>query len=254
MLPLFAAILVASLLGSLHCAGMCGAFLAVAVDDRGNWRRHALLQSAYHGGRLISYITLGVAAGAAGRLLNLTGALAGIRSFATIVAAATVITFAVLTLARHLGLRLPVSAVPAWLSKASRPIYRFAMDRPPFLRALLIGLSTTLLPCGWLYAFVVTAAGTASSTAAAMTMFAFWIGTLPALVAMGAATRSILGPLHKRLPVATALAMLLAASYTLADRARLDPTKLSSAVSSRSTTVPAPNTAPCCQTHDGHSN
>ena len=250
MVPLIAAILVASLLGSLHCAGMCGAFVAVAVDDRGNWRRHAILQGAYHGGRLVSYVALGVAAGAAGRMLNLGGALAGIRSLATVVAAATVITFAVITLARQWGARLPAHAAPAWLSGISRPVYQYAMTRPPIVRAGMIGLSTTLLPCGWLYAFVVTAAGTASSSAAAVTMFAFWIGTLPALVALGAATRSVLGPLHRQLPVATAIALLLAGSYTLAERTRLDPTKLSAAVSARAGAVPTPGIAPCCQNKD----
>jgi len=63
MTSLILAIFAASVLGSLHCAGMCGAFVAIAVQDRGNWRRHASLQAAYHGGRLASYLSLGIAAG-----------------------------------------------------------------------------------------------------------------------------------------------------------------------------------------------
>ena len=52
-------------------------------------------------------------------------------------------------------------------------------------RALLLGLSTTLVPCGWLYAFVATAAGTGSVSSALGVMLAFWAGTLPALVGAG---------------------------------------------------------------------
>jgi sulfite exporter TauE/SafE len=252
MTSLILAIFAASVLGSLHCAGMCGAFVAIAVQDRGNWRRHASLQAAYHGGRLASYLSLGIAAGVAGRLLNLGGALAGIRSAAAVLAGITVIIFALLTLARQKGLRWPLNAAPAWLSKISAPIYRAAMNRPPMIRALIIGLCTTLLPCGWLYAFVITAAGTASPIFAAATMFAFWLGTLPMLVTMGAGVRSVLGPLQRRVPVATAIVLLAAGLYTIAGRARLDPAALGAKLDAHPTQIPVPGTAPCCVNHDGH--
>ena len=250
MTSLIVAIFAASLLGSLHCAGMCGAFIAVAVSDKGNVRRHVSLQAAYHGGRLISYVTLGIAAGIAGKLLNLGGALAGIRSAAAIVAGATVILFATITLLRQKGVTVRLARTPAWLTKIAQPIYRMAMDRPPIIRALIIGLCTTLLPCGWLYAFVVTAAGTASPASAAITMFVFWLGTLPILVTMGAGARSILGPLQRRVPVATAIVLLAAGLYTIAGRARLDPVALGARVNAQTSQIPVPGSAACCVTHD----
>jgi sulfite exporter TauE/SafE len=247
MTALIAAILIASLLGSLHCAGMCGAFLATVVNDAGDWRRHAQLQVSYHVGRLLSYLGVGVAAGIAGKLLNLGGTLAGIRSLAMAVAAATVIAFAVITLAQQMGAGWSLARAPAWLTRLSGPVYRYAMRCPPTARALLIGLSTTLLPCGWLYAFVITAAGTGSPTAAVATMAAFWAGTLPALVTMGAVAGSILGPLRKRLPVLTAVMLLVMAGYTLAGRARLDPIALGEAASHKTDSIPKPGTAACCE-------
>jgi sulfite exporter TauE/SafE len=251
MFALIAAIFLASLLGSLHCAGMCGAFIAVATNDAGNLRRHAALQLAYHGGRLMSYLALGLAAGAAGRLLNLGGALTGLRSLAAILAGATVITFAILMLLRQSGLKISATAAPAFLTRMSRPVYRAAMNRPPLVRAAIIGLSTTLLPCGWLYAFAVTAAGTASPLRGAGTMLIFWAGTLPALIAVGAGIRTFLGPLQRRLPVATAVALLLAGLYTIAGRTRLDPIALSVTLSAHPSSIPQPGTAPCCQS-DGY--
>ena len=59
-------ILVASLLGSLHCGGMCGAFVMLAVagpDDKPGVLRHGLLQGLYHGGRGLGYVALGLLAG-----------------------------------------------------------------------------------------------------------------------------------------------------------------------------------------------
>ena len=50
MIALIAAVFTASLLGSLHCAGMCGAFVAFAVGldgpARPRWRRRAAPRSA----------------------------------------------------------------------------------------------------------------------------------------------------------------------------------------------------------------
>ena len=43
------------------------------------------------------------------------------------------------------------------------------------------GLTSTLLPCGWLYFFVLAAAAAPSSSMTLAIMFAFWIGTLPLL-------------------------------------------------------------------------
>src|SRR6185295_3680515 len=94
-------ILAASLLGSLHCVGMCGAFLAIAVGD-GNSSpgRHARLQAAYHLGRLMTYVTLGAAAGMAGKLLDVGSALAGIKPVAAALAGAVILSFGIISLLR----------------------------------------------------------------------------------------------------------------------------------------------------------
>ncbi|HEX8916405.1 MAG TPA: sulfite exporter TauE/SafE family protein [Humisphaera sp.] len=224
MTALIVSVLAASLLGSLHCAGMCGAFVALACGAAETGRgRQVTLQSAYHLGRLATYVSLGLAAGAVGRLVDLGGALAGLRSVAATLAAATMLLFAVIAVARARGAALPKPPVPGpWLRLMQRA-HRAAMDRPPVARAAAIGLLTTLLPCGWLYAFVVTAAGTGHPLTAAVVMAAFWVGTLPALTVVGAGARGVLGPLGKHLPTVTALAVAAVAVYVLVGRARLDP-------------------------------
>jgi hypothetical protein len=106
--------------------------------------------------------------------------------------------------------------------------HRFAAGRPPVVRALATGLLTTLLPCGWLYAFVISAAGTGSPAFGALTMAVFWVGTVPILVTLGAGLRAITGALGRRLPTVTAAAVVVVGLATIVMRAtELAPTSLS---------------------------
>jgi len=254
MLVLICTIFLASLLGSFHCAGMCGAFVAVATGDASLGRRgHAALQIAYHLGRLVTYVALGAAAGEAGRLVDIAGALAGIRPIAAIVAGATMAWFGVVLLLRSggwSGARIKLPA--AWLQTIST-LHRRAMKQPPLTRAAMIGLFTTLLPCGWLYAFVVCAAGAAHPARGALVMTAFWVGTLPILVAVGASARLAMGPLARKIPALTAIVLIVVAVHTLVNRTFLDPIALARTVQSRTTASAAPavrQTPACCQTHE----
>jgi hypothetical protein len=77
------------------------------------------------------------------------------------------------------------------------------------VRALLLGLFTTLLPCGWLYAFVATAAGTGSVPGAMLVMATFWLGTVPVLAGLGVVAQRAFGPLRRHLPAVTATAMIV---------------------------------------------
>ena len=76
----------------------------------------------------------------------------------------------------------PIPA-PAALQKILTTAHTRSATLPPMAHALATGLLTTLLPCGWLYAFVALAAGTASAPLGALVMLTFWIGTLPAIAA-----------------------------------------------------------------------
>lgn len=248
MTELVIAVFLASVLGSLHCVGMCGAFLALAFTDvqaAGRWR----LSVAYHGGRLVTYVALGVAAGTAGSLLDLGGALAGINRVALPLAGLTVIGFGLVTLLRQYGFSARRLHLPAsWTARVHRLQGR-AMQMPPTRRALAIGLLTTLLPCGWLYAFAATAAGTAHPLVGGLVMAVFWTGTLPALVSCGLGVQALAGPLGRRLPLVTCLALICIGVWTVAGRAQLDIASLS-AVSTANANADTSFAMPC---HDpGH--
>jgi uncharacterized protein len=247
MIAMFLAVFAASLLGSLHCAGMCGAFVAIAVGLPGENRRAPgafAVQGVYHLGRLVSYALLGAAAGAAGSLVNLGGALAGMRTAAMALAGAAIATLGIMSLLRAGGVNVRRFHLPAsWTRRVSR-LSGAAMNRPPLVRAGMIGLLTTLLPCGWLYAFAVTAAGTGHPLYGALAMVAFWAGTLPALAAVGVGARKLAGPLGRKLPVVTAVAMVVVGGSMLFERSSLDPVAMARQVESAS--APQTQTPACC--------
>ena len=217
-LPLIATVFVASLLGSLHCAGMCGAFVLFAVGGPRTRGGRFGLHAAYHGGRFVTYTALGVFAGFVGATFDFGGSLVGVQRFAAVLAGAMMILFGLGAIARMHAVRIPKVPIPAAWQRLLTRAHEKVAGRPPFERALITGLLTTLLPCGWLWAFVISAAGTGSPAYGALTMAAFWAGTLPVLVTLGAGIRAIAGPLGARLPTITAAAVVVVGVATVAGR------------------------------------
>jgi sulfite exporter TauE/SafE len=219
-------VLAASLLGSLHCAGMCGPLVALYAGADAAPRAARLGHAAYNLGRLVAYALLGAAAGLAGALLDLGGRLAGIQSAAAIVGGLTLAAFGLHALAAALHLRVPRLEAPRVLraaaARAAAGLHATSIPK----RAAALGLLSGLLPCGWLWAFLATAAGTGAALHGAALMAVFWVGTLPALIALGAAARAAAGPLRRHLPAACAaivVAMGLFLALARGGHAPLDP-------------------------------
>ena len=227
MIALITAVFVASLVGSLHCAGMCGAFVAFAVglDGTDNKRGGVVsLNAAYNIGRLVTYTAAGVIAGSLGGAFDMLGGAMGVQRVMALVAGLSMVVFGALAVLRLNGVSLPKPPVPRPLQKIVMRAHGFAMNKPPVMRALIVGLATTLLPCGWLYAFVLLAAGTASPVWGGVTMIAFWMGTLPVLLGIGVGVRKLadrLGGFGRRVPVVAAMVIVVAGMMTVMNRARL---------------------------------
>ena len=220
-LSVLGGVLVASLLGSGHCAGMCGAIMAFAVGAgesgvQRRWRAHA----AYHSGRLVMYTLVGVGAGGVGAVVDLGGGAVGLQRSAAIIAGSLMVGAGVsmLLARRGRGLSLPVPR--RWQALLERA-HRAAFSMPPSRRALIIGLLTPMLPCAWLYLFALVAAGTGSPFLGGAVMGVFAIGTMPILALLGAGVQTLLGPLRSRLPALTALIVIASGLFTLAGRASI---------------------------------
>jgi sulfite exporter TauE/SafE len=220
MIPLALAVLGASLVGSLHCAAMCGGLVAVYAADpspRARWRRVAA-HVAYNGGRLVAYATLGAGAGAVGASTDLAAGLVGIGRLAAVVAGLFVLLWGVVGLLEALGVTTVRVATPGWIRRLIGRALMLVSRRDPVSRAAAIGLATGLMPCGWLYAFVVAAAGSASPLAGAGLMALFWLGTVPMMASLGIGIRVAGAPLRRHFPVVSAAAMIVVGVVTVYGR------------------------------------
>ncbi len=179
--PLFS--FTAGVFATAHCLGMCGGIsgaLAASVA-RGNARTwHFVL--AYNSGRLTSYTFAGALAGA----LASTGAL---MPGSTSHLALAIPIFISSALMAGMGLYLtgwfPQFAyvekigVPLW--RRLEPLGRQFLPPRTLVHAFAFGLIWGWLPCGLVYTALLWAATTASPWQGALNMFAFGLGTFPAL-------------------------------------------------------------------------
>lgn len=238
MNPTLLTILAASFLGSAHCAGMCGAFAAIATNqtsvrtqltiNRKRPLRATLLHTLYHAGRLLTYASLGAAAGAAGSALNVGGTILGFQRAASVLAGTTLIVIALVMLARRMNWLKPSQRknTPQTTNRLSPTRALITLQsklqhKPDHTRAFLTGITTVLLPCAWLYTFVVIAAGTASWWQGALSMTAFWIGTIPALSAFSLLFTFLSAPLQRRMPIIASLFFLTCGVLTILGRIAL---------------------------------
>lgn len=209
MIALVGSVIAASLLGSLHCAAMCGPLTSLAYAPADRWRGiagHAL-------GRLAAYGALGAAAGGLGSVIELAGRAASVQRAAMIVAAGAVVAWGTLSLAAALGVPVPRFGGGLW----RRGLVKIRRRRPA-VRAALVGLLSAALPCGWLWGFVMVAAGTGGVGGGVAVMAAFWLGTLPMMIGVGAIATPLVRRLGARLPVVTAAALIAVGVVALAVR------------------------------------
>ncbi len=213
-MTLLLGVFVASLLGSVHCGAMCSAFACMANGNarRGTW---------YHGGRLLAYVALGAVAGILGAQLDRAGLIANVQRTAALVTSVALVIWGLVQLRSAMRSRRFAGA-SQWGGALARIVARTsAWD--PRARAAAIGVTTALLPCGWLWAFIATAMGTGSPQRAALVMVVFWSGTVPMLVAVAAGARRW-GPIARvRWPLASASLVVVLGLGELASHLLMPP-------------------------------
>jgi sulfite exporter TauE/SafE len=199
------------LAGSLHCVGMCGGFpLALAAGAR---ERHLLRQLLYNLGRLNTLVFIGALSGAAGAALVAAGPVRTVERALAVAAG----TFMVVIGAEMLGLLGRVTSLGAALAQATVGRLLGGVIRSRSLAApLALGVFNAFLPCQLIYAFAARAASTASVGEGALTMLAFGLGTLPAMLALGVARVLARPSVRARLTVASGLLVVAFGLVTLA--------------------------------------
>lgn len=226
---LLGAVFVASLLGSLHCVGMCGPFALLAgsttkgvsienESSRGRWS--SLVPTvAYSGGRLTTYCAVGIVFGALGMALNRGVGFASFQQSATYVAGGLMIVVGMVALARQFGWKIQLPGIAGSLQGLLQRHFQTITRQPPLRRAFLIGAFSCLMPCGWLYTFAIVAAGTGSPLQGAIVMAVFWAGTVPIMAALMLGVSGLGKTIQRRIPAAMASLVILIGIFTIAFRA-----------------------------------
>lgn len=188
--PLAGAALLAGLFGSAHCLAMCAGISGMISINAGvrALSTQLPLAIAYNLGRVASYALLGaVVAGFGDIAVAALPALAGPIRFVT----GAIIVLIGLQLAFDLRLLAPVERAGLGLWKRIAPLARPLVPVVSVPRALALGLLWGFIPCGLVYSVLLLAATSANPAGGAMTMLAFGIGTMPAMVATGVGAYSL---------------------------------------------------------------
>jgi sulfite exporter TauE/SafE len=194
VIPLTALFL--GLVGSLHCAGMCGP-LALALPTGCNSAPGFVAgRLAYNLGRLVTYCALGLVFGLVGRTL----VLAGVQRWVSI--ALGLLLLVGLFSSRRLALRRPVTLLVERLKSRMSAL----LHRRSFSSLAVLGLFNGLLPCGLVYVACAGATATGGLLTGLQYMAAFGLGTVPMMLGISLSGRlipvSLRLQLRKAVPVA----------------------------------------------------
>lgn len=202
------AVLMASLLGSGHCALMCGGLVFSAA-------RTAWQNFFYHLGRLLSYAALGALSGWVGG--NVVHRLPP--QFSEIVAWMIALSFIFLGVLgwkdNSWHLSYPGAGIlNQWLANMLK---RFIDPSKParVYYAAAVGFLSVFLPCGWLYSFVLASISVGSPWKSAAMMGIFWAGTIPALVVSPILLKKVFSLTQNYAPKISALFLIAAGVFSV---------------------------------------
>lgn len=194
------AILYSSFLGSWHCAAMCGPIASLAAH------KNSLI--FYQLGRGISYFLVGALGGLIGSFF-LSHDFEYIRIGSGVMFAILLIIFGLQTLRG----RKPLGVLNmSWFH------IRFFNRSSGFA----MGLFSVFLPCAWLYSYLLAAVATKSAYSGAMTLFLFWLGSLPAMSALSLFMKKSIQMANKKKQRVAGALLVVAGIYSLASFYFLD--------------------------------
>ncbi len=186
----FLAACLIGLSGGAHCFGMCGGIvgaltLGVPVTPGRSFLDRWPFLLAYNLGRLLSYVTAGMLAGGAGAWATHLMAMHQAQLTLQLLAGLFMVLLGLYLAGWWMGLTR-VERAGGRLWRRIEPLGRRLLPVRTPTRALGIGLVWGWLPCGLVYSTLVWAMGVGGALNGGLLMLCFGLGTLPALLAMGA--------------------------------------------------------------------
>ncbi len=188
--------LVAFLMGlfsSMHCIGMCGSIIgtltfSLSPEIRNNKKLLLPFVFNYNFGRITSYAMAGALVGTIEALLTMhLGETHGHRILQLLSSA--VMAGAGFYIAGWFARFAYIEKAGILIWKKIEPYGRKLIPVKNHQQAYLFGLVWGWLPCGLVYAALALAATAGDITKSALTMLAFGLGTLPAVIGVGITTQ-----------------------------------------------------------------
>jgi len=173
--------LVLGLMGSFHCAGMCGP-IAIALPLHGNTIPQKIFGGTlYNLGRTLTYGIMGAIFGLLGQGVKLIGFQ---QKISVIMGAVMILSVIFPSLFRN-----QYNMEKSWFSlvgKLKKSIGKLFSVRS-FSSLFFIGLLNGLLPCGLVYMAIAGAIGTGEVLLGSLYMIMFGLGTIPMLLSISLA-------------------------------------------------------------------
>lgn len=212
--PIYSIVFTTALLGSGHCIGMCGPIVAALSLARPERKHGVLFHLFYNAGRLTTYVFIGIIAGWLGSLLSTSQAFSSVTQVLLILADLFVIAIGLRTSGIFRQLAFIHLEIPGSVGFMTS-LVRHLQALPAVVSAYPVGLVMGFLPCGFLYAIALAAAGRGNPFEGGVIMLAFGIGTLPALFLFGSAVQWISTALRTELLRWAGLMVVFVGGYNL---------------------------------------
>jgi sulfite exporter TauE/SafE len=193
---------------------MCGPIVAALSLSSGENSKGPVFHGLYNLGRITTYTLLGLLLGMAGAMFLKGGQMMGITRGLLLLSDVFVILIGFGTLFAVGWLNIMKLEMVDTAPLISRALIKLR-SLPPVLYAYSAGLLFGFLPCGFLYAAFLVSAQTAEPMKGAVVMFAFGLGTAPALVLFGSAAHWLSHRLRGLMLQAAGVAVILMGAYNM---------------------------------------
>lgn len=197
--------------GSAHCIGMCsGLVMAFTKDKKTNL--------AYQFGRLFGYILIGALVSLLGETIRDTFQSSELTLITSIFMGGLLIFWGIKVFIKN---KLKIN-LPNIFGRYTTKFYSIAYSKKiknESIRSSIIGFLSIFLPCGFLYGVVLVIASFNNPLLAVISMFTFWLGTMPAISIAPELLKKILIPLQQRAPLISSVALICLGLITISSRA-----------------------------------
>ncbi len=191
---------------------MCGGLVSASCSGGKDILKYQL-------GRLLGYSILGTLAWILGEGLKNLVSISSTQMFSGLVLGTLFIFWGVQSF-RGKKAELPL---PGFLHHAYRFLFRHFAGNSGYFRSFVVGFLSLMLPCGLIYGVVIAAAALGEFHQIILSLFFFWLGTLPAMIGAPQIIRKVMNPLRAKLPKIYAMIFIVVGIVTIAGRLQFIP-------------------------------